>query len=373
MERPEARLMISGLNLRASWKSVNPQESILNPRTLPRCVSGLPRDTLNGTGTSGNAFENLPAQERTSPSLPSDPKNLASSYCEGVPVIAMRQGQGLRREPQSLTIPTPRFTRNHHTWNPMHHTRRTDAQNCMMEAPRYAISELHFGKFPDPEDFKCWRVNFKTDVCVSTPFPQLTMSWINEAEMAKSTDDLMTLQSIEGKSFPVLEMLDARIASALRRIISNNSFRRRVSVEKRAQKDDRFFRGRQNAYVIYGHFQSTGAYDAAQGLSDLLFNICLQNGDVQDFDTKLNQISSGTSEMPPENVPEGLYKDKLQVYEQPRTVFAMYNKELNRDQVAPSVQKLRNMVRQHFDQTMRTRNFKAQNERIETGVLVKSH
>ena len=34
--------------------------------------------------------------------------------------------------------------------------------------------------------------------------------------------------------------------------------------------------------------------------------------------------------------------------------------------------KLRRMVRQHTDQTTRTRNLKARTERIETGVLVKS-
>ena len=79
-------------------------------------------------------------------------------------------------------------------------------------------------KFPDPDDFQCWRVSFKTEVCLSTPTPELTMSWINEVEMAGSKDDRMTSQSIEGDSFPDFEMLDARIASALRKIISTTSF-----------------------------------------------------------------------------------------------------------------------------------------------------
>ena len=46
----------------------------------------------------------------------------------------------------------------------------------------------------------------------------------------------------------------------------------------------------------------------------------------------------------------------------------MYNHELCRYHVTLSYQKLRKMVRQHIDQTIRTRNFKAGNERIETGV-----
>ena len=97
------------------------------------------------------------------------------------------------------------------------------------------------------------------------------MSWTKGAETAKSVDDLMTSQSIEGRGFPDLEMLVAKVASVSRRIISNQYFRRRVSVEKqRAQKNDRFLRGRQIVNMIYDHFQATGAHDAAQGLSDLI-------------------------------------------------------------------------------------------------------
>ena len=38
-------------------------------------------------------------------------------------------------------------------------------------------------------------------------------------ELARSTDDLMTSVSIEGKHFPAFEMLDAKMASAMRKII----------------------------------------------------------------------------------------------------------------------------------------------------------
>ena len=89
--------------------------------------------------------------------------------------------------------PTPRFSRNLDAWNSTRRTGGTYSQNCTMETPRYAISEMSFGKFPDPDDFQCWRVSFQTEVCVSTSTPELTTSWINEVEM--------TSQSIEGGSF----------------------------------------------------------------------------------------------------------------------------------------------------------------------------
>ena len=131
--------------------------------------SGLTLATRNSMGTSGDFFflSNLPAQGRISPSLTSDPKNLESSCCEGVPGIIMRQDEGLWRESQSSTTSTPRFTRNHDTWNRMHHNGGTYSQNCMIEAPRYTISRNCISeKSQNPDDFQCWRVKFKTEVCV---------------------------------------------------------------------------------------------------------------------------------------------------------------------------------------------------------------
>ena len=91
----------------------------------------------------------------------------------------MRHGEGLRRDPRSSKLPTPRFTRKYETWNLLYHTGGTCSQTCMMEAPRYTISELHFGKFTDSGDFQCW------------------------VDMARSIDDLLTSQSSEGdRDFP---------------------------------------------------------------------------------------------------------------------------------------------------------------------------
>ena len=50
------------------------------------------------------------------------------------------------------------------------------------------------------------------------------MSWVKEVEMAKSIDDPMTSQSTEGKHFFDFEMLDAKTASALRKITFNSTF-----------------------------------------------------------------------------------------------------------------------------------------------------
>ena len=52
-------------------------------------------------------------------------------------------------------------------------------------------------------------------------------------ELVDSVDELRTSSSTRGISMPNFEVLDARIASALNRIIRNSHFKRRVSLEER--------------------------------------------------------------------------------------------------------------------------------------------
>ena len=96
------------------------------------------------------------------------------------------------------------------------------------------------------------------------------MPWIKEVDIAKSIDELTTSRSIMGRTdFPDFDMLDAMIASALKKLLNTQiHFRKKVSVEEhRAQKYDRFLRGTQIAYMIYKYFRATGANEAVQGLT----------------------------------------------------------------------------------------------------------
>ena len=56
--------------------------------------------------------------------------------------------------------------------------------------------------------------------------------WIKEVEMVESEDDLKSSSSTGGIQTPDFEVHDAKIASALNRIIHNSFFKRRVSRRK---------------------------------------------------------------------------------------------------------------------------------------------
>ena len=72
------------------------------------------------------------------------------------------------------------------------------------------------------------------------------------------------------------EVLDAKIASELNKIIHNSHFKRKISLEEqKAQKEDRFLRGRQIAYLIHEYFRVTEANDSVDNYADI-FTIVLR-------------------------------------------------------------------------------------------------
>ena len=146
-------------------------------------------------------------------------------------------------------------------------------QNSMVGQQRQQISELQFDKFLTPASFLCWKIRFKHQVTTCSDFPSGTMLWINEVEMVDSLDELKSSRSVAGKNFPNLEMLDAKIASALNKIIQTSLFKKKVSLkEQKAQKEGRFLRGRQIAFMIYDYFRVTGAHDTVLDYADLFCN-----------------------------------------------------------------------------------------------------
>ena len=98
------------------------------------------------------------------------------------------------------------------------------------------------------------------------------------------------------KNFPNFEMLDAKIASALNKIIQNSHFKKKVSLEEqKAQKEDRFLRGRQIVFMIYDYFRVPGAHDTALDYTDF-FSVTLRDDNVQECDTRWDEVLSSVKD-----------------------------------------------------------------------------
>ena len=184
-------------------------------------------------------------------------------------------------------------------------------QNCMTDKQRLQISELHFDWFSRASTFSYRKIRFKTYVSSSSGFPSELMSWIKEVEMIQSADDLKSSRSTQFHThLPNFEMLNARITSALNRIIQNSYFKKKISLEEqKAQKEDRFLRGRQIAHIFHTS-GVTAAHDTVLDHADF-FSITLRNDSVQDFGTRWDEMSLSMTKIPPDDVLESLYKLRI--------------------------------------------------------------
>ena len=177
-------------------------------------------------------------------------------------------------------------------------------QNYMVGQQRQRISELQFDKFRNPRWFLVWKIRFKTQVTFCSDFPSDVVLWIKEVEMIDSLDELKSSRSVYGKDFPNFEVLDAKIGSALNKIIQNPKFKKKVSLEEqKSPKEDRFLRGRQIAFIIYDYFRVTGAHDTVLDCADL-FSVTLHDDNIQEFDTRWNEVLLSMSKIPSDDILE---------------------------------------------------------------------
>ena len=155
-------------------------------------------------------------------------------------------------------------------------------------------------------------------------------------EMVDSVDGVRSSSSIRGISMPNFEVLDARIASELNRIIHNSHFKRRISLEEqKAQKQYSFLRGRQIAYLIYDYFRVTGTHDSVENYATYSLLISLRNDDIQEFDSKWDGNLLSMTKIPPDDILEGLYKLRIRESEKLKTVLELYDLEIHQKKLGP--------------------------------------
>ena len=152
-----------------------------------------------------------------------------------------------------------------------------------------------------------------------------------------------------GKKFPNFEMLDARIASALNKIIQNSHIKKKCSLEEqKAQKEDWFLRGRQIAFMIYDNFRVTGAHDTVLDYADV-FSVTLHDDNIQEFDTRWDEVLLSMSKIPSDEILVSLYRFKIRESVQLKTVLDLYDMEIQKISV-PNYQKLKTMVKRSIQQ-----------------------
>ena len=198
-------------------------------------------------------------------------------------------------------------------------------QNSMVGLQRQQISEQQFVKSPTPQSFLVWKIRFKNQVTTCSDFSSDAMLWIKEVEMVDSLEELKSSRSVYGKYFPNFEMQDAKIASALNKIIQNSQFKKKVSLEEqKTQEEDRFLRGRQSAFTICDNFRVTGAHDTVLDYADLFSGI-FHDDNIQEFDTRWDEVLLSMSKIPSDEILESLWTLRIRESDQLKNVLELYD------------------------------------------------
>ena len=298
-------------------------------------------------GVSGNVFAN-PTASSSAP-YPQESNPWVSNVSEHTSPHVMSESQTPAQDQRCQSGPSVR--------NSVIPSKGRLSKNCGADQQRLQISDLHFDKFHTPTTFACWKIRFKTEVCTCSQFPTEAMLWIKEVEMVESVDDLKSSLSVRGSRMPDFEVLDAKIASALNRIIHKTRFKKKVSLkEQKAKKEDCFLRGRQIAYLIYEYFRVTGANDSVENYADL-FTIALRNDDIQEFDSKWDGILLSMTKIPFDDILEGLYKLRIRESEKLKTVLELYNMEIHQKKAGFDYHRLNTMVKRSIENNLGTKNF----------------
>ena len=99
----------------------------------------------------------------------------------------------------------------------------------------------------------------------------------------------------------------------------------------------------------------------------ILFTLCGYN--IQEFDTRWDEVLLSMSKISSDEILESLYKLRIRVSDQLKTVLELYDMEIHQKISVPNHKKLKTVVKRTKDQKLRLRNFDARHGRIESGAV----
>ena len=123
--------------------------------------------------------------------------------------------------------------------------------------------------------------------------------------------------------------------------------------------------------MIYDYFRETGAHDTVLDYAGL-FSVTLRDENVQEFDTRWDEVLLSMSKNPFDNILESLYKLRIRESLQLKIVLELYDMEFHQMISMPNCQKLKTMVKRRIAQKLRLRNFDARHGKIETEAVIKN-
>ena len=102
------------------------------------------------------------------------------------------------------------------------------------------------------------------------------------------------------------------------------------------------------------------------------FTIALRNDDIQELDSKWGEILLSMTQIPSDDILEGLYKLRIRESGKLKTVLDLYDLEIHQKKAGLDDHRLKTMVKRSIEQNLRIKNFEARNGNFQTSAVVKN-
>jgi len=156
-----------------------------------------------------------------------------------------------------------------------------------------------------------WRLNLVDEVVSESSRPDDAFAWISAVKGTANHDDLQRANYPFSKPIG-FETLDAKLASALSRIISGDFGRRAHVIKITAMETGKRLSGRQLLHAIDEHFRLTEADGAVFGMEHLL-SVTMKHDSLERVIADWDTVLTGMRKRPEESVLEALFVRRLKL------------------------------------------------------------
>ena len=224
--------------------------------------------------------------------------------------------------------------------------------------------------------FACWKIRFKTEVCTCSQFPTEAMQWINRSgDGWFSGRFLKSSLSVRGIRMPDFEVLDAKIASGLHRIIRERS----VSSIILTSKEESVWRNKKHKKRTVSFAVGrllTWSTNTSGSLEPMILSKITPTYSLSFYEMTIfrNALRSGMEfycHWRKSHLTTS-WKDCTKVSEKLKTVLELYDLEIHQKKLGSDYHRFKAMVKRIIEQHLRIKNFEARNGNYEKNAVVKN-
>ena len=157
---------------------------------------------------------------------------------------------------------------------------------------------------PHTTGLRAWRSSVRAEVTAASGRGHVAFKWVREVERDSAT--FSGLSDSAG-----LESLDAKLASALTKVLSGELGRKVSQATEKEAKMDRPIAGRQILFMIYHHYKTNEEAGALYDLADLMAVKWQGDGNLESFLHTWDSVLLGMREEPPEHYLEILFHTQV--------------------------------------------------------------